>query len=73
MAENYVLFTDSVEDDVIIYGDFKKYVANFAAPQNVVSDFDIDTNSFKYLGAAVFDGKVALAEAFKTIQVTTTA
>lgn len=68
-----VMFTDSLEDDVIIYGDFKKYVANFAAPQNVVSQFDIDTNSFKYLGAAVFDGKVALAEAFKTIQVTTTA
>ena len=68
-----VLFTDSVEDDVVIYGDFRKYVANFAAPQNVVSQFDIDTNSYKYLGAAVFDGKVALAEAFKTIQPATTA
>lgn len=68
-----VLFTDSVADDVVIYGDFRKYVANFAAPQNVVSQFDINTNSYKYLGAAVFDGKVALAEAFKTIQVTTTA
>ena len=68
-----VLFTDSVKDDTVIYGDFKKYVANFAAPQNVVSQFDIDTNSYKYLGSAVFDGKVALAEAFKTIQVTTTA
>ena len=68
-----VLFTDSVGDDTVIYGDFRKYVANFAAPQNVVSQFDIDTNSYKYLGAAVFDGKVALAEAFKTIQVATTA
>ena len=68
-----VLFTDSVADDVVIYGDFRKYVANFAAPQNVVSQFDINTNSYKYLGAAVFDGKVALAEAFKTIQATTTA
>ena len=68
-----VLFTDSVADDVVIYGDFRKYVANFAAPQNVVSQFDIDTNSYKYLGAAVFDGKVALAEAFKTIQPATTA
>ena len=68
-----VLFTDSVEDDVVIYGDFRKYVANFAAPQNVVSQFDINTNSYKYLGAAVFDGKVALAEAFKTIQPATTA
>ena len=65
-----VMFTDSVEDGVVIYGDFRKYVANFAAPQQVVSQFDIDTNSYKYLGTAVFDGKVALAEAFVTIQAT---
>lgn len=65
-----VLFTDSVSDGVVIYGDFKKYVANFAAPQEVISQFDIDTNSYKYLGSAVFDGKVALAEAFVTIQET---
>lgn len=67
-----VRFTDSISDGVVIYGDFRKYVANLASPQQVVSQFDIDTNSYKYLGAAVFDGKVALAEAFKTIQPATT-
>ena len=65
-----VRFTDSISDGVVIYGDFRKYVANLASPQQVVSQFDIDTNSYKYLGAAVFDGKVALAEAFVTIQAT---
>jgi len=67
-----VRFTDSISDGVVIYGDFRKYAANLASPQQVVSQFDIDTNSYKYLGAAVFDGKVALAEAFKTIQPATT-
>ena len=67
-----VRFTDSLSDGVVIYGDFRKYVANLASPQQVISQFDIDTNSFKYLGTAVFDGKVALAEAFKTIQPATT-
>ena len=63
-----VLWTDSVADGDVIFGDFKKYVANLASPQQVVSQFDINTNSYKYLGAAEFDGKVALAEAFVTIQ-----
>lgn len=63
-----VLWTDSVADGDVIFGDFKKYVANLASPQQVVSQFDINTNSYKYLGAAEFDGKVALEEAFVTIQ-----
>lgn len=63
-----VLWTDSVDDGDVIFGDFKKYVANLASPQQVVSQFDINTNSYKYLGAAEFDGKVALEEAFVTIQ-----
>lgn len=63
-----VMFTDSVKDNTVIFGDLKKYVANLSAPQAVTSAFDIDTNSYKYLGVAEFDGKVALAEAFVTIQ-----
>lgn len=63
-----VMFTDTMDDNDLLYGDFSKYVANMAAPQNVVSQFDIDTNSYKYLGVAQFDGKVALAEAFVSIQ-----
>lgn len=63
-----VMWTDSLKDDVVLLGDFRKYVANLSAPQRVISQFDIDTNSYKYLGVAQFDGKVALAEAFVLIK-----
>lgn len=63
-----VMWTDSLKDDVVLLGDFRKYVANMSAPQNVISQFDINTNSYKYLGVAQFDGKVALAEAFVLIK-----
>lgn len=63
-----VMWTDSLKDDVVLLGDFRKYVANLSAPQSVISQFDINTNSYKYLGVAQFDGKVALAEAFVLIK-----
>ena len=63
-----VMWTDSLKDDVVLLGDFRKYVANLSAPQRVISQFDIDTNSYKYLGVAQFDGKVALTEAFVLIK-----
>lgn len=63
-----VMWTDSLKDDVVLLGDFRKYVANLSAPQRVISQFDINTNSYKYLGVAQFDGKVALAEAFVLIK-----
>lgn len=63
-----VMWTDSLKDDVVLLGDFRKYVANLSAPQRVISQFDIDTNSYKYLGVAQFDGKVALEEAFVLIK-----
>lgn len=58
-----VMFTDSVDEGFVV-GDFKKYVANMAEGQHVKSAFDIDTNSYKYLGVTEFDGKPAVAEAF---------
>lgn len=63
-----VMWTDSLKDDVVLLGDFRKYVANLSAPQRVIFQFDINTNSYKYLGVAQFDGKVALAEAFVLIK-----
>ena len=56
-----------LEDRVILHeaflGNLKKaYVGNLAEAVNVVSAFDIKTNSFDYLGSAVFDGKVAIGE-----------
>lgn len=40
------------------------YVGNLAEDVNVTSAFDLKTNSFDYLGCAMFDGKVAIGEAF---------
>lgn len=62
-----VMFTDSVADGVLVVGDFKKYVANMAEGQHVNSAYDIDTNSYKYLGVTEFDGKPAIEEAFVKI------
>lgn len=62
-----VMFTDSVAAGEMVLGDFKKYVANMAEGQNVKSAFDIDSNSYKYLGVTEFDGKPAIPEAFAKI------
>jgi HK97 family phage major capsid protein len=43
---------------------FEGYKANMPEEVNVTSAFDLKTNSFDYLGAGMFDGKVALPEAF---------
>ena len=59
-----VLISEEVAAHEAFFGNFKKYVANLAEDVAVVSGFDIDSNSNKYLGKAVFDGKVALGEAF---------
>lgn len=62
-----VLVTDKIADNTAILGDFTKYVGNLNEDINVVKDFDINTNSNKYLGSCIFDGKVALLDAFVTL------
>lgn len=62
-----VLVTDKIANDTAILGDFKRYVGNLSEEVNVVSQFDINSNSNKYLGSCVFDGKVALLDAFVTL------
>ena len=59
-----VLLDDFVGADEAYLGDFKKIVANLAENINVKSAFDINTNSYKYLGVALFDSKIAVGEAF---------
>ena len=59
-----VLVTSKIADNVAVLGDFKKYVGNLSEDVNVTKDFDVRTNSNLYLGSCVFDGKVALTEAF---------
>ena len=60
--------TDSVANSIVLC-DPKKFVGNLAEQIAVKSAYDINTNSYKYLGVAQFDGKVAFAEAFQIIKV----
>lgn len=63
-----VSLDDSIVDTEAYLGNMKKYVANLAEDVNVKSAYDIDTNSYKYLGVAIFDGKPAIEEAFVQIK-----
>lgn len=59
-----VLLDDNVTIHEAYLGNFKKaIVANLSEAINVVSAFDIDSNSYKYLGSAMFDSKIAIGEA----------
>lgn len=59
-----VMLSDNMPAHEAFLGDFSKYVGNMAEEINVTSAFDIDTNSYKFLGSCMFDGKPALSEAF---------
>lgn len=66
-----VKLSDKAPANEVILGNAKKYVGNLAEGITVVNQFDINTNSNKYLGSAVFDGKPAIEEAFvKIVQLT---
>lgn len=59
-----VLLSDYVADHEAFLGDFKKVCANLAENINVKNAYDIDTNSYKYSGIAIFDCTPAIGEAF---------
>lgn len=59
-----VLLSDYVSDNTAYLGDYKKVVGNLAENINVKTQYDIDTNSYKYSGIAIFDCKPAIGEAF---------
>lgn len=59
-----VILSDEVADGVLFLGNFKKYVGNLGRDIEVKNQFDINTNSVKYLGVAIFDGKPACTDAF---------
>lgn len=63
-----VKMSDKAPENEIIFGNAKKYVGNLAEEINVTKQFDIDTNSNKYLGCAMFDGKPAVEEAFVKLE-----
>lgn len=62
-----VMVDDNASDGVVIAGDLSKAAAALAEDVKVVSQFDINTNSYKYLGVALFDVKVGIASAFASI------
>ena len=62
-----VILSDEVANGVAFLGNFKKYVGNLNRDVEVKKDFDIDTNSYKYLGVGIFDGKPACEDAFVKI------
>ena len=59
-----VLLSDYVKEHEAFLGDFKKVCANLAENINVKNAYDIDTNSYKYSGIAIFDCAPAIGEAF---------
>ena len=59
-----VLLSDYVKEHEAFLGDFKKVCANLVENINVKNAYDIDTNSYKYSGIAIFDCTPAIGEAF---------
>lgn len=53
-----------VSDDTVLAGDMSKAVAAMGEDITVRNAYDIDTNSYKYIGVALFDVKVGIASAF---------
>lgn len=64
-----VLVDDNVADDTVIAGDMTKAIGAMAEDITVRQQYDIDTNSYKYLGVAVFDTKVGINAAFAKLTV----
>lgn len=64
-----VMPDDNVPDDTVAAGDLSKLIGAMAEDVTVRQGYDIDTNSTKYLGVAVFDVKAGLASAFAKLTV----
>lgn len=62
-----VLVDDNVADKTVLAGDMSKAIAAMAEDVAVRQSYDINTNSYKYLGVALFDCKIGIANAFAKI------
>ncbi len=65
LVYGYPVILDSrVTEHEAYLGNLKKaVVGNLAESVTVTSDFDVKTNSFDFLGCAIFDSKIAVGEA----------
>ena len=59
-----VLLDERITINEAILGDFAQYYGNMPEDVNVTPGFDLNTNSYKFLGSAMFDGKPAIEAAF---------
>lgn len=67
-----VLLSDYVTDHEAFLGDFKKVCANLAENIGLKNAYDINSNSYKYSGIAIFDCIPAIGEAIvKLVKATT--
>lgn len=64
-----VLPDDNVADNTVIAGDLPKCIGAMGEDINVREQYDIDTNSYKYLGVALFDTEVGIDSAFAKLVV----
>lgn len=62
-----VLPDDNVADGTVLAGDMTKAVGAMGEDITVRQAYDIDTNSHKFLGVAVFDVKIGINSAFAKI------
>lgn len=64
-VEGYeVMLDDAVTLHEAFLGDFKMYVGNLADDITIETDKKLSSNSYEFLGCAMFDGKPAIGEAF---------
>lgn len=59
-----VMLDSRIDANDAYLGDFTTVVANMSEDITVKTSFDIDTNSYKYLGVSMFDCKPSLSDAF---------
>lgn len=62
-----ILVDDNVAENTVLAGDMSKVIGAMGEDINVREGYDIDTNSYKYLGVAVFAVAVGVNAAFAKI------
>ena len=60
----HVVLDERIKDHEAYLGDLYTVVGNMPEDVTITSAFDINTNSYKFLGCAMFDCKPSMAEAF---------
>lgn len=67
-----VLLDETITLNEAFLGDFSQYYANMPEEVTITPGFDLDSNSYKFLGCAMFDGKPGLESAFVKLVKSTT-